>query len=139
MVWLLVLVGLVGYLLFRGERRVALAFAVAPLTAPAIGTLQTLDFRTFMFMSIASYPFSLLLGVPAYLVFHRLGWLQIWAVVLAGAVLGGAVELLSFGIPNYPGALKTVLTFCGLGAATGLVFWLVAFARLRSNNCWRGP
>ena len=57
----------------------------------------------------------------------------------AGAVLGGAAELLSFGIPNYPGAAKSVVTFCGLGATTGLVFWLVAFAGLRSNNRWRGP
>jgi hypothetical protein len=134
----LVLIGLLGYLIQRGERRVALAFAIAPLTVPAMATLWTLDIRT-MYVAVVTYPFSLLPGIPAYLLFRRLGWLQIWSVVLASAVLGCAIELLIFGRPNYPGGSAGVLKFCCFGAATGLVFWLIAFLGLRSNNRWRGP
>ena len=125
-------VGLLVYLLVRGERRVALAFAVAPLTAPVIGTLQTLDPRTFALMVVFSYPLSLVAGIPAYFLFRYLGWLSLWSVVLASALLGGIVALTLL-------QLGGALLFCGFGAATGLVFWLIAFARLRSNNRWRGP
>jgi hypothetical protein len=30
--------------------------------------------------------------------------------------------------------VRGAILFCALGAATGLVFWLVAFAGLRSND-----
>ena len=135
---LLVIVGLLGYLAQRGEKRVALAFAISPITVPVILTLWTLDFRG-MLMALAAYPISLLPGIPAYLIFRRMGWLQVWSVVLTGAVLGGMAELLIFGAPNYPGAVKSLMTYCAFGTATALVFWLIAFGGLRSNNRWGGP
>jgi hypothetical protein len=135
----LVLVALFAYLIFRGERRVALTFAVAPLAAPIIGTVETLDLRTLMVMSAFSYPLSLLTGVPAYFLFRRLGWLQIWTVLLASAILGGAIALVLFGVHGGFDAVGRTMLFSAFGAATGLVFWLIAFADLRSNNRWRGP
>ena len=134
-----VLLCLLGYLLFLGEWRVALAFAIAPIAAPLIGTLETRDPVTFLFASAFAYPLSLLMGIPAYLLFRRLGWLQIWSVLFASAFLGGTVAILLFGVHGGIVALKRSLLFCAYGAATGLLFWVIAFAGLRSNNRWRGP
>jgi hypothetical protein len=132
----LLLVGLLAYLLFLGEWRVALAFVIAPLAAPIIGILETRNSLTFMFISGFSYPLSLLLGIPAYLLFRYLGWLQLWSVLLASAILGGTVALTLFGGVYDLG--RTAL-FSAFGAVNGLVFWLIAFASLRSNQRLERP
>ena len=132
----LLFIGLFALLLFFREWRVALAFVIAPLTAPIIGTLQTRDHLTFVIMSVSSYLLSLLLGIPAYFLFRYLGWLNLWSVLLATSMLGGIVALTAFGGVY---ALGRCMLFCAFGAATGLVFWFVAFAGLRSNDLYGVP
>jgi len=93
---------------------------------------------------VIAAPFAYLFalsGVPLYFLFRHLGWLNLWQVVTASAILGVVIAFLagfsgigSGGIVNGTNALQ----FAAYGAATGLMFWVIAFAGPRSNNALKG-
>jgi hypothetical protein len=104
-------------------------------------TLETLDVRTMSF-TVLAYPVALILGVPAYFILRRMGRVELPWIVVVGMILASALGAVFFWMPrSYEGAIaaRNTVLFCALGAATGVVFWLVGFASLRSNNRWRGP
>ena len=127
---------LAWYLVKRESKiRLATAFLVAPL-APCL-LIGATEGVIGLVLSPFSYMFSFA-GVPVYFLFRRLGWLKIWHIVPASALLGGAAALaFGFGgfsldkdVQNIYGAL----TFAGYGALTGFVFWIIAFGGQRTNN-----
>src|SRR5215813_6548752 len=101
----IVLVGAVGYLILRGEKRVALALTVAPLTPSFLLTLETLDVRTMIF-TVLAYPVALLLGTPAYFILRRMGRVDLPWIVLVSMILASALAVLFFWIPrSYEGTI----------------------------------
>lgn len=121
-------------------KRVALAFVISPLAVPAFYAALLRTPLPLYFSAIA-YPAALITGVPAYLFLRSRGYLQIWAVVPACALLAGVVGLLitaSAGGDAHT-TLWQSLILCFYGAITGLIFWVIAFMPLPSTHRWRGP
>ena len=111
--------------LAAGLNRVGFALAVSPL-ATCLATAVLFQGEWWLMPGLLYAYWFGLIGVPAYFVFKRLGWLRPWQVVAEGAVLGAAV---SFLLSTHAG-LATVLRFSGLGALTAAVFWVFAFIAL---------
>ena len=105
-----------------GLNRVGLALVLAPLaTCLVLGFVYSGQWWLAPVFPFA-YMFGLL-GIPAYFLFKRLGWLRPWQVAAGGAALGlGVALLLNAHEPT------AVLRFAGLGALASSVFWLIAFA-----------
>jgi hypothetical protein len=118
----------------RHQWRVLAAFLLAPAAPPLALSIweRNLDNLT---LAAFFYPFAWMLGIPGYDHFAKRGWLQIWQVTLAGGVMGAAVALVFI----RSGDLAFISKYAGFGALTGLVFWLIAFARLPSDNSGRRP
>lgn len=78
-----------------------------------------------MFALPVAYSAAVILGIPAFLVFRRLGWLSRHGLLSGasgiGFLLGCAVAFIFVGEPL--GFALTVLTFTSFGAASGYVFW----------------
>ena len=115
--WFLVHVG--------GSRRLVAAFLLAPLAPSIVIAGLAQDIRYALVVAPFSYAFALP-GIPAYFVLRRCNWLRIWHVVLCGAILGGLVAFAA-GLSHF--ICGGALLFAGYGALTGLVFWLIAFAK----------
>ena len=89
--------------------------------------------------SIIAYPSAVLLGLPAYVLFRKNGWLKMWQALSAGAVLallpGAAIVYLSNGgyysAIEYSGSLSV---FAVHGAVVSLVFWLFVVWRDGTNK-----
>lgn len=130
---------LAWYLVKRESKtRVAAAFLLAPL-APCL-LIAAMEGLIGLVLSPFAYMFALV-GVPVYFLFRRLGWLKIWHIVPASAVLGGAAALaFGFGGFSFDKNVQNVydaLIFAGYGALTGLVFWLIAFGGRRTNKSFK--
>jgi hypothetical protein len=132
-------------------KRVVAAFAAAPLggagAAAAITLVLTLDATldvaaaiaatAFAFTAIIGYAVAVLLRIPGYLFFRRLGWVRRahWILLCAGlgGIAGAIWPLLEFasgqgiGSPTLYGAIVGGFILAGalLGAVSGLVFSLV--------------
>jgi uncharacterized membrane protein len=74
--------------------------------------------------SMFTYPVALVLGLPLHLLMQRHGWLSIEQYAAGGAVLGIA-PLLFWGAFGNIDALF-LLFCCAVGAASAIVFWLMA-------------
>lgn len=79
-----------------------------------------------MFALPVAYAASVILGIPAFLVFRRLGWLSRRGLLSGasgiGFLIGGAVAYIF--TPGEPlGFILTALTFTAFGAVSGYVFW----------------
>jgi hypothetical protein len=120
------------------------AFAAAPLAGAGAVAAETfvslaildgsLDFaprlavKTLFFESIRAYSVAVILGVPGYLLFRRLGWIRRAHWVLLWAVLGiigrGTWTLLGFGFSDLLFMLMPTFTLSSLlfGVTAGLVF-----------------
>jgi hypothetical protein len=125
-------IGLITFLVVRERSwRVAAAFLVAPL-APAL--VAGIGSPVSPILALVFAPFCYLfalLGVPAYFALRRMGWLSLWQVIIAAAVLGFlAGLLLELG---GGGVISRALGFGAYGAITGLAFWIIAFARAKPN------
>jgi hypothetical protein len=75
-----------------------------------------------------TYATTLFAGIPAYRLLRSRNWLKWWHLTLGGAALG----LLPTLVMGFPLSLQGVLLLGPdhvlIGAASGLVFWLLAFA-----------
>ncbi len=124
-------------------RRAALAFLLAPLAgAPGIfcwilfsasnASLPSV-FAAFLFFSLIATPvvyfFSILLGVPFYLVLHGLRGVTRNRLVIGWSVIGVVSQLIFSGgqIPRVSQgqAALILFQFAVGGAAVGLVFWWI--------------
>jgi hypothetical protein len=69
---------------------------------------------------------SIVLGLPAYLLLHKFGWLQWWQLALVGVLL-----VCPFAGGVWPHAYLVSATLV-TGAASGLVFWWAGVASNQS-------
>jgi hypothetical protein len=117
---------------YGGNLRLLAAFLVAPLVPSCVLSSLALDWHYFLFVAPFSYCFALV-GFPIYFLFRWLGWLRSWQIVaaaaMAGALLAFGVGFSQLGPRGSPTGGSNALLFAGYGGATGLVFWLVAFAK----------
>ena len=79
-----------------------------------------------MFALPVAYAAAIILGIPAFLVFRRLGWLSrpglLSGASAIGFILGCAVAIIF--VSGEPlGFIITVLAFTVFGAASGYAFW----------------
>jgi hypothetical protein len=130
--------------------RTLIAFLLAPAAPAAAASIVSLalggnvsDAGFYLFLCLFyGYPAAAILGVPAYLYCRRRGYLGVWQIALAGAVVGAAVPILLstfvlvaalFAPANGPdGAISAMLVLFSpigfvVGAFSGLAFWWVAF------------
>ena len=120
--------------------RIVLGFALSPLASGVFQAAFMGNPAAFMVV-IFSYPFALMLGIPAFMVARRLGWLSPLAVVAVGATLGllaGVVINYSagFGFGGYSAGSIIVgfLLFAVHGAIVAGLFWLIALRRSHADN-----
>lgn len=125
--------------------RTAAAFVAAPMMPAVIlaavvlvagGDPQTLGYAAFA--GYISYPFALLIGLPAYLVMRRRHWDGLRAYLLLGLVLGVLFVALFAGLAGFDGDaadsawlnllanLAFLLPFVlACAVASTVVFWLI--------------
>ena len=125
--------------------RTVAAFIVAPMVPAVIlaavvlvagGDAQTLGYAAFA--GYISYPFSLLLGLPSYLVMRRKHWDDLRAYLFLGLALGMFILVLFAGLAGFEGDaanpawlnllanLAVLLPFVlACAVASTLVFWLI--------------
>lgn len=120
-------------------KRIVAGFLVAPLAPALLHGLFTGGLPGFLFGALFSFPATLILGLPALIVFSRLGWLNLWATVAAGAVLGAlACLLLAFAfnarLNITPSALLGVAMLIVYGTIASATFWFVALRAKGSNH-----
>lgn len=137
--------------------RVVIAFAVAPLAGPLLfGILFFAVFLagsnaqtpivwgltqaryTFEQSLLKSYEATIFLGGPLYLLFRRLKWDRLLYAIVAGAVVALVPMLFTLDVfgrvtfdgiePTARGWATELLLFVSAGLATGLIFWIAAFA-----------
>ena len=125
----------IGVLESGNLSRVQRALVLAPL-APCciVAAFSPVPALAFVVAPFA-YVFAFMLGIPVFLVMRRWGWLRVWQVVVVSALLGAASGAVLF-MPNADP--KALAVFAGYGAATGLVFWVVALCPLPLRLASRG-
>jgi hypothetical protein len=67
-----------------------------------------------------SYIVMLVVGVPAFFIFRKFGWLRLWIVALTGAITSAMIGVFLFRTTLL--SLHSVI--CGLLA--GVIFWIIA-------------
>ena len=134
----MVYIVLAWFLVRLGEKRQAVGFVLAPLAPCLINAVVVGDIVWLVITAPFAYLFAIS-GAPLYFLLRRLGWLKLWQVMVASAILGVAIAFFA-GFSGFdPGGIANgtnALQFAGYGAATGLTFWLIAFAGPRSNNAY---
>ena len=122
-----VLAWLGWYLARHGQRRVAVAFVLAPLLVSLLfgwpGMLLVLPF---------ALAITALVATPLFFFVRRRGWLKWWQVGLAGLLCGVIFTLLvDAASPGRLDAfgLEDALLFGGVGTLIAIVFWWLAVYR----------
>jgi hypothetical protein len=125
------------------ERRVLLAFAVAPAVVPLVGIVSALASGIHMreslligaIYAVFTYGAALALGVPVFQILSRHGWSAWWHYVIAGALIGVAVLLPFLAIWGRL-ALQgpATLMFMGVGVLSATVFWIVGIRSPRTRG-----
>jgi hypothetical protein len=114
-------------------RRVVVTFVVFALAWPLCALVFRGAFGPAGALTLAGVTFvaTVVLGIPAFVLLCRRGWLDVWQFTLGGALVG-ALCAVPFAIAG--AALFTALlpTFAILGAAHGALFW--AFAVWRNGK-----
>ena len=127
-------------------------FLVAPILPGVLLVLivaminaRTFDYRELVetewilgLFAVLTYPVSVVVGLPLYLLFRSRGWNGLLLHVAAGVLLGVIVYVTYYLLPNYTSGgfllmedafLNTVLIYLPLGmiygAITALLFWLI--------------
>lgn len=128
-----ILILMFWYLRSHRQMRVAVAFAVAPLTVPVGWVLLTRDFSAIV-TALFAYPLALVAGIPLYFGLRRLGWLSLWHIVFGSAILGVFIGGVIVRPSSFNQGTVAVAIMCSVvGAAVGLVFWLIAFPGAKSK------
>src|ERR1035437_4025701 len=86
-------------------------------------------FILLMFAMPVSYGVSVVIGIPAFLMFKHFGWLTVQGLLIGGSSIGLLVGLIGalLSVPSKPLEFITiVLLFISFGTATGYVFWRLA-------------
>ncbi len=111
-------------------RRVAIAFAAFVLAHVVFAFAMRETFGTAGALTVGAVGIGALVivGVPAFVLFRRRGWLAWWQFAAGGAVLGLAcvVPLAAAGA-TFAAALAPA--FAALGMLHAVLFWLVAVWR----------
>lgn len=120
-------------------KRIILGFLIAPLASGLLQGVVMGNLGAVIFAWVFAYPFSIILGVPAFLVFKKNSWLKLWQVVVAGTtlgVIGGLLFSLVASFENH--SVQSIIHGLGLfglhGLVVSLAFWLVAIMKVSSNN-----
>jgi hypothetical protein len=120
--------------------RVAVTFAVFALAYPLFAAVMHAELGaagalTFGAVTIAA---TVLLGVPAFVLLCRRGWLRWWQFGCGGAAIG-VVCLLPFAVGGAALIGALFPTFLVLGAVHGALFWVLAVWRNRvvAGRCGR--
>ena len=137
--------------------RTLIAFVVAPATPLVIAGIgylfehdKTLFGSATAMTLLYAYPAAVIFGVPLYFYARRRGWLRWWQITLQAALIGAAVAMLVLAFVGLLGWGDTWTTFdissrelteaagmsalgFGLGAASGVLFWLIAEAPMGPN------
>jgi hypothetical protein len=113
----------------QSNQRAIRAFAIAPLVPSVLlwvfGTLGNPSWETllpFVFgFSLFTYPITLIVGVPAYLLITHYGTLRFWHVLSIAGIAGGVVMALLLGK-----AEEAIVPFGAcVGLAVGIAFWVL--------------
>ncbi|MDQ2077755.1 hypothetical protein [Marinimicrobium sp. ABcell2] len=112
-------------------KRVVTGFLVAPLAPAFMHGLFMGGLPGFLFAAFFSYSATLVLGLPALFAFTQLGWLNLWATLVAGAVLGtivGCILIIAFSSGLYitSSALLMVAMLSAYGFSASATFWWIA-------------
>jgi hypothetical protein len=112
-------------------RRVAVAFACLVLAHVAFAVAMRRDFGTAGALTVAAAGIGslIVLGVPAFLLFRRRGWLAWWQFGAGGGVLGlvAAMPFAVGGGLTLGAALAPAFT--ALGMLHALLFWVTGVWR----------
>jgi hypothetical protein len=81
----------------------------------------------FFFSAIA----TLLLGVPAFLIFLRLDLIRWWSGAGAGAVVGA---VMGAAVQSNPLQVYTIAIMAAMGSLSGLTFWLIWSRAVRKDS-----
>ena len=114
-------------------RRVTVVFLLLAVGYPLFAWVMSAEFGAGGALALAGVATAatLLLGVPAFILFHRRGWLRWWQFAVGGGAIGLACTLpFAVGGATIVGALAPA--FLALGAVHGLVFWALAIWRNRA-------
>lgn len=139
--------------------RFALGLMLAPLAPALIAVLVALilnpilagdsEIRILLVMVIFSpfitVPAALIFGIPVFATFRRRGWVQLWQVAMAGALVA---EFMAFAFSYFPlfasseGPVEmflfTTALFVPNGAVIASVFWLIALRDRKPNHTIEG-
>ncbi|MBL0291897.1 MAG: hypothetical protein IPQ15_14970 [Betaproteobacteria bacterium] len=106
--------------------RIVVAFVVVAVTLPLIAWFSGGEQSVRNLAMVAGFTLpATAVGIPVFLWFRRRGWLRWWQST-AGGVGIGLLSALPFALRD-PGFLAfAVPAFANIGAAHGLLFWLLA-------------
>jgi hypothetical protein len=116
-----------------GSSRVAIAFVITPILASVLLTIVTLQGFWLLFGPIFIYPFMVAIGLPVFLVFWKLKWLEWWHAAGIGLLTSAVFVWLWEGSINpyhveiY--GLQEGSLYLTAGYLTGLVFWFAGIYR----------
>jgi hypothetical protein len=102
------------------------ALAIALVLPAIVAGIATLNPFTMVVIAGVSLIHAVLLGLPAFLLLRRCGWVNILTSTFSGALIGGVPAAMAFA--DIPGQF---LPFAGFGAASGLTFGLCLHLRHR--------
>jgi ABC-type tungstate transport system substrate-binding protein len=111
-------------------RRVAITFALFASAYPLLAFVMRGAFGPAGALTLAGVTTAatVVLGVPAFILMCRRGWLEWWQLLCGGAAIG-FVCALPFAIAGSALVLALIPTFLVLGAAHGVLFWGLAIWR----------
>ena len=132
----------------RSSTSTVLAFLAAPVLpaiAAGLGTPVTSTAQTFLgpvsadpvtvfgfalLFYFVALPISIVLGVPALVVLRSYNLIRLWSAALVGSIIGMLGILIIVGdrvlrTRSFAQDAHVLLLYGGIGAISGLVFWLV--------------
>ncbi len=111
--------------------RVVVAFVCLALAHVVFAVVMRRDFGAAGALAVAAAGIGglIVLGVPAFLLFRRRGWLAWWQFGAGGGALGLIVAI-PFGVGGGPTlAAALAPAFAALGMLHAVLFWLIAVWR----------
>jgi ABC-type tungstate transport system substrate-binding protein len=122
-------------------RRVVATFVAFAVVYPLLAVVMRREFGLAGALTLAGVTFAatIFVGVPAFMLLCRRGWLGWWQFTCGGAAVG-VVCVLPFAVGGSALVGALVPSFVVLGAAHGALFWLLAVWRnaALAERCGRG-